>query len=31
MEFLVNMTTRVPDGTTPAEVADMRAREVAVS
>ena len=27
MEFLVNMTTEVPDGTTPAEVADMRARE----
>jgi len=29
MEFLVNMTTEVPEGTTPAEVADMRAREAA--
>ncbi|MEU4419964.1 muconolactone Delta-isomerase family protein [Actinoplanes sp. NPDC024001] len=27
MEFLVTMTTKVPTGTTPAEVADMRARE----
>ena len=29
MEFLVTMTTHVPPGTTPAEVADMRAREAA--
>src|SRR5690349_8363627 len=29
MEFLVIMTTMPPDGTTPAEVADMRAREAA--
>jgi muconolactone delta-isomerase len=29
MEFLVTMTTHVPDGTTPAEVDDMRAREAA--
>ena len=29
MEFLVIMTTEVPDGTTPAEVTDMRAREAA--
>jgi len=29
MEFLVTMTTTVPDGTTPAEVADMRSREAA--
>ncbi|MBE8516190.1 muconolactone Delta-isomerase family protein [Amycolatopsis sp. H6(2020)] len=29
MEFLVDMTTEVPDGTTPAEVADMRAHEAA--
>jgi muconolactone delta-isomerase len=29
MEFLVIMTTEVPGGTTPAEVADMRAREAA--
>lgn len=27
MEYLVTMTTRVPDGTTEAEVADVRARE----
>ncbi|GAA0448358.1 muconolactone isomerase [Paractinoplanes deccanensis] len=27
MEFLVTMTTKVPTGTTPDEVADMRARE----
>jgi muconolactone delta-isomerase len=29
MGFLVDMTTEVPEGTTPAEVADMRAREAA--
>jgi muconolactone delta-isomerase len=29
VEFLVDMTTRVPNGTTPAEVADVRAREAA--
>jgi muconolactone delta-isomerase len=29
MEFLVIMTTKPPDGTWPAEVADMRAREAA--
>lgn len=29
MEFLVTMTTHVPDGTTPAEVDEMRAREAA--
>ncbi len=29
MDFLVTMTTEVPAGTTPAEVADMRAREAA--
>src|SRR4051812_34123803 len=29
MEFLVIMTTKPPDGTTPAEVADMRTREAA--
>jgi muconolactone delta-isomerase len=27
MEYLVNMTTRVPDGTTPEEVDEVRARE----
>ena len=31
MEYLVTMTTRVPDGTTEAEVADVRAREAAHS
>jgi muconolactone delta-isomerase len=31
MEFLVTMTTRVPDGITDAEVADVRAREAAHS
>lgn len=31
MEFLVTMTTRVPDGVTDAEVADVRAREAAHS
>ncbi|WP_328999554.1 muconolactone Delta-isomerase family protein [Kribbella sp. NBC_00709] len=29
MEFLVTMTTQVPDGVTDAEVADVRAREAA--
>jgi muconolactone D-isomerase len=29
MEFLVTMTTTVPDGTSPAEVNDMRVREAA--
>jgi muconolactone D-isomerase len=29
MEFLVTMTTEVPAGTTPDEVADVRAREAA--
>ncbi|MET9268540.1 muconolactone Delta-isomerase family protein [Kribbella sp. NPDC003557] len=31
MEFLVTMTTRVPDGVTDAEVAGVRAREAAHS
>ena len=31
MEYLVTMTTRVPDGTAEAEVADVRAREAAHS
>jgi muconolactone delta-isomerase len=31
MEYLVTMTTRVPDGTADAEVADVRAREAAHS
>jgi muconolactone delta-isomerase len=31
VEYLVTMTTRVPDGTTEAEVADVRAREAAHS
>jgi len=31
MEFLVTMTTHVPDGTTTEEVDDMRAREAAHS
>jgi muconolactone delta-isomerase len=31
MEYLVNMTTRVPDGTTPEEIDEVRAREDAHS